>query len=47
MFEKEYLMNVVDKMETKIFEQHQIIMKKGEIGNEMYVSVKGRLGVYI
>ena len=40
-------MSIADKIKTRVFKQNEIIMRKGEIGNEMYVSIKGKLGVYL
>ena len=47
VFEKDYLVSVAEKIEAHHFKQNEILMKKGDIGDRMFVSIKGSLGVYI
>lgn len=47
IFEKEYLCSVAEKLESHEFKQGQVLMRKGEPGDRMYVSLQGHLGVYI
>ena len=41
------MLSVAEKIECKVFKQHQIIMRKGEKGDRMYVSMQGKLGIYL
>jgi len=41
------MLSVAEKTECKIFKQYDIIMKKGEKGDRMYVSMQGKLGIYL
>lgn len=46
VFEKEYLISVAEKIEARQFSQNEVLMKKGEIGDKMFVSIRGTLGIY-
>ena len=45
--DKEFMHSVAEKMECKIFRQNDILMRKGDPGDRMYVLIKGKLGIYI
>lgn len=45
--DQEYMMSVAERMHCHIFKQGDIIMRKGDIGDNMYISIQGKLGVYL
>ena len=47
VFEKEYLCSVAEKIEANVFKRGDVLMRKGESGDRMFVSLRGTLGIYI
>ena len=47
VFEKEFLCSVAEKVEAHVFKQGDVLMRKGERGDRMFVSLRGTLGIFI
>ena len=41
----EFMQAVAEKMECKIFKRGDILMRKGDKGDRLYIAIKGRLGI--
>ena len=39
-------MDIADILKTKIYEKNEIVMRKGEVSNKMFILIQGRLGIY-
>lgn len=46
-FDAEFMHDVAEKVETRVYKQNDIIMRKGEVGDRLFISIKGQLGVYV
>ena len=41
------MISIAERMHCLIFEQGDILMRKGDEGDRMYISFQGSLGVYL
>ena len=46
-FDDVYLAELTSALKTVVFDQGEVIMRKGELGDRMFVSIQGDLGIYI
>lgn len=46
-FDSEHMYNVAEKVEARVYKQNDVIIRKGEVGDRLYVSVQGVLGLYL
>lgn len=45
--DKEFMISLAEKMQCEVFKPGDILMRKGDIGDKMYVIIQGHLGVYM
>jgi hypothetical protein len=45
--DKEFMISVAEKVKFEIYEQSDVIMYKGDVGDKMYISIQGKFGIYL
>ena len=45
--DKEFMISVAEKVKFEKYEQYDVIMLKGDVGDKMYISIQGTFGVYL
>ncbi len=43
----EFVMALAERIEAETFKQHHILMRRGDLGDRMYIPVKGHLGIWL
>ena len=45
--DKDFMISLAEKMQCEVFKPGDILMHKGDLGDKMYVILRGQLGVYM
>lgn len=45
--DREFMLSVAERMECVCYKQYEAVMRKGEEGDKMYISVQGQLGIFL
>lgn len=45
--DRDFMHSVSERMECVSFNQYDAVMRKGEEGDKMYISVQGQLGIFL
>ena len=45
--DKEFMISVAEKVKFEKYEEYDVIMLKGDVGDKMYISIQGTFGVYL
>jgi len=43
----EFVMALAERMECKTYKKHDVLMRMGDVGDRMYISVQGHLGIWL